>query len=656
MKLKFALLLSMLMVAFISTHAFAEDKNYKQAKLDWHNAIEAFMQKVKVAEGFDYHASKNSNLWTALDVEVKRLANEEENTNKDYYFFLCKAHKKVMRQFHSASYDLVKLGSTCSSSGLVAENWVSTGKNDRGEYFRDIASIKSEGDFVVVKDKIIFAEQQNNDSLIYQIRITDYAIDCNAKTAASISYSYQSLGGEVITAFEIPRSKWSFDNEGYKALGMAGVCILSGTPTTLSKLESLKIAANGGDAVAQFNLGMSFLTGDGVHKDAFRAEEWLQKAAEQDLMEAQYFLGMMHYSGDGIPKDLRKALVWLQRAAEKNHISALTTLAWVYKKGEGVPKNEGAAFELTLRAAAQGDGGSQFLVSADYLEGAGTIKDMVRAYAWFNLAAAQDSKYRKHRDYIERKLTPTERTEGSRLASRWTKGDTLLNDHTGPADSPREDNKGTQPKLASTGSGFMVNTNGALLTNHHVINGCANLRIRDFSKNEQDVILVATDARNDLALLQIVKSVSLPAATFRASSSVEAGENVVALGYPLAGVLASEVNVSFGYVSATAGLADDTSKLQISAPVQPGNSGGPLLDQAGNLIGVVVAKLDALKVAKAIGDIPQNINFAVKGEIAQVFLKAHKVKFKTATATKKLENTDIASRGRAFTVLVECYK
>ena len=114
--------------------------------------------------------------------------------------------------------------------------------------------------------------------------------------------------------------------------------------------------------------------------------------------------------------------------------------------------------------------------------------------------------------------------------------------------------------------------------------------------------------------------------------------------------------MSFGYVSATAGLADDTSKLQISAPIQPGNSGGPLLDQSGNIVGVVVQKLDAIKMAKINGDIPQNINFAVKGEIAQVFMKAHKVRFKTAASKKKLENTDIAQRGRAFTVLVECYK
>ena len=77
-------------------------------------------------------------------------------------------------------------------------------------------------------------------------------------------------------------------------------------------------------------------------------------------------------------------------------------------------------------------------------------------------------------------------------------------------------------------------------------------------------------------------------------------------------MLGSQLKVSTGIVSATVGLLDDISQLQISAPIQPGNSGGPLLDEYGNVAGVVVAKLRALAVAKATGDIPQNVNFAVK--------------------------------------------
>lgn len=614
MKLKFALLLPVLMVAFISTHAFAEDENYNQAKRDWHNAIETFMQKVKVAEGFDYDASENSNLWTALDIEVKRLGNEEENANKGPFFFLCEAHKKVMRQFYSASYNPVKLGGICASSGLAAEKWVSLAKSNKAEIFRDLDSIKTQNNLALVKYKTVYVEQQRNESLIYQVVVTGYAVDCNERTASSTGHTYKSLSDDVVFSFETPRAEWKFDSEGYDALGMTIVCIKSGLPTKFSALESRSIAAAAGDAVAQYNLGMMYLKGDGVSENAKMAVDWLQKAAKQGFSAAQFNLGILHLGGLGVTQDAAKAVMWFKKAAAQGHVDAQLKLWMMYESGTGVSR------------------------------------DYVRAYAWLNLAAAQgDETARKYIDSLERDITAAQRDEGQRLASNWKKGDTF------DSDSFAIENGVTQ-KLSSTGSGFVVSTSGHLLTNHHVANGCSNLKIRDSSKIKHDVTVVATDARNDLALLKTSTDTSLPAAIFRANDSVDVGENVVALGYPLAGMLASEVNVSFGYVSATAGLADDTSKLQISAPVQPGNSGGPLLDQAGNLIGVVVAKLDALKVAKAIGDIPQNINFAVKGEVAQVFLKAHKVKFKTATATKKLENTDIASRGRAFTVLVECYK
>jgi S1-C subfamily serine protease len=94
---------------------------------------------------------------------------------------------------------------------------------------------------------------------------------------------------------------------------------------------------------------------------------------------------------------------------------------------------------------------------------------------------------------------------------------------------------------------------------------------------------------------------------------------LVSLGYPLSGLLSSDANVSVGNVSALAGLRDDSRYLQISAPVQPGNSGGPLLDASGHLVGIVTAKLDAVRLARFTGDIPQNVNFALKTEVARTF-------------------------------------
>jgi serine protease Do len=96
--------------------------------------------------------------------------------------------------------------------------------------------------------------------------------------------------------------------------------------------------------------------------------------------------------------------------------------------------------------------------------------------------------------------------------------------------------------------------------------------------------------------------------------------------------------------------------LQISAPVQPGNSGGPLLDQSGNLVGVVVAKLNALKVAAATEDLAQNVNFAIKSGVALSFLEANSLGPIPSTNAQPLQPADIAERAKSFSVYIECMR
>jgi S1-C subfamily serine protease len=127
-------------------------------------------------------------------------------------------------------------------------------------------------------------------------------------------------------------------------------------------------------------------------------------------------------------------------------------------------------------------------------------------------------------------------------------------------------------------------------------------------------------------------------------------------GFPLTGALAAGGNFTTGNVTALAGLADDSRFLQISAPVQPGNSGGPLLDRNGTVVGIVVAKLNALEIASATGDIPQNVNFAIKASVAAAFLDAQSVAHAENAGVGALSTPDIAERAKSFTVQVVCVR
>ena len=216
----------------------------------------------------------------------------------------------------------------------------------------------------------------------------------------------------------------------------------------------------------------------------------------------------------------------------------------------------------------------------------------------------------------------------------------------------KSNNKDAVP--VARGSGFVISHQGHVLTNHHVIEGCTTIQAIKEGRTHL-LTVVGTDTKNDLAIL------TLPApfpnrASFRAGRTIRPGDGVVVVGFPLHGLLASEANVTTGTVSALAGIGNDTRFLQIAAPVQSGNSGGPLLDEGGHIVGVVVSKLNALYIAKEIGEIPQNINFAIKDTVAKSFLDSQSVAYETGTSSNTLEFADIGAAAKKYTLLLECLR
>jgi S1-C subfamily serine protease len=211
-----------------------------------------------------------------------------------------------------------------------------------------------------------------------------------------------------------------------------------------------------------------------------------------------------------------------------------------------------------------------------------------------------------------------------------------------------------EPDPAATGTAFAINTSGDFLTNYHVVKDCSTLRLR-IPGIQQGGTPTFTDERNDLAVVHS-SATGIAPLRLREGKGIRPADGVVVLGFPYAGLLATSPQVTTGAVSALAGINDDSRYLQLTAPVQPGNSGGPLLDLSGNVVGIVSARINELAVAQLTGSLPQNINFAIKSSIIRDFLDAHQVDYSLAQSDKKLDPADVGGQAMKSTVLIACYK
>jgi S1-C subfamily serine protease len=209
-------------------------------------------------------------------------------------------------------------------------------------------------------------------------------------------------------------------------------------------------------------------------------------------------------------------------------------------------------------------------------------------------------------------------------------------------------------ELLATGSGFAVTRDGYLVTNQHVVDGCASVKVKN-ARGVHDVRVVTSDKHNDVALLQMAGKMRA-AAYFRADRGVRTGDAVLAYGFPLQGLLSEEAKPTRGMINSLAGLDNDSRFMQISAPVHSGNSGGPLLDYSGNVIGIVTSKLDAIHMMEIHDEIPQNVNFALKSSLVRDFLDANRVNYDIRASTSPLDSATIITDANRYTYLVECWQ
>lgn len=216
--------------------------------------------------------------------------------------------------------------------------------------------------------------------------------------------------------------------------------------------------------------------------------------------------------------------------------------------------------------------------------------------------------------------------------------------------------KGGHP--VSKGSGIVIDASGHVLTDNHVIINCGDIRVTDANGGTPvGATLIANNATLDLAVLQTGRRWSRYA-QFRDSTTLRPGEPVVATGFPLTGqVVSEEMSVTTGSLNALSGGAGNLNLVQFSAPTQPGDSGGPVLDGSGHVVGIIDSVLNIGRLALQAGfPMPQNVNFATKANVARDYLAPLGLSLDESSGPFGLDAATVAEGARKFTVKVECWK
>lgn len=503
-------------------------------------------------------------------------------------------------------------------------------------------------------------------------------------------------------------------------------------------LSELTIAAEEGDAEAQFELGRAYDGGDGVIADIQTALTWYRRAANQSHADAMYYIALTYDYADRVDEDNAAAASWYRRAAELGHAESQAQLGLMYELGEGVAADINAARIWYEAAAENGDADGKGYLGDLYIRGAGVrqdfvkglsllegaafggsfygqmelarvrleagspVEDRIEGLAWLLISgetANDDQDNTKRTDLLAATKPTDEEWSAARrravtlsaniLRSAPIGGDTGFwldtsdaalveaaqrglrglryydGDITGLRDDAFdeallsfikdwrykhgaqvtpdlimviggalaynvfESDEARSDLVENVGSGFFVSDDGLIITNEHVIEGCDRLSLSDGDALQ----IIAREASSDLALLKASGSLNASGLSLRSGRGLRPGDRIWVAGYPLGGYITSDLSIASGDVMALAGIGQDRREFQMSVPIQPGNSGGPVLDASGHVVGVVVSGLDKLGLVAELGDLPENVNFAISLGTLQSFLDTHLVNYNTAAVS-----------------------
>ncbi len=403
--------------------------------------------------------------------------------------------------------------------------------------------------------------------------------------------------------------------------------------------KAAKKEAEKGEVAAEAALGLMYHLGQGTPQNYGEALKWYRRAADKGNVTAQNGLGVMLFNGLGTTVNYFEAARWIQAAANQGHAAAQMNLGRMYATGKGVPRNQNEASRWLHRAAEQGDAEAALELGREYQRGQLMRADIVTAYKWLLLAAAQgEAGAVDERKALAKKMAGWQITRAQELAAAFV---------------PRPD-AAAAASAKGGGTGFFVTNDGYVLTAYHVVEDATRVVVQT-KKLRLAAKVIKTDPTNDVALLKITGAYAPatvtntftqgrtptagPEATagnprlFPVTSNfkplpiangnaIKLGSSVATMGFPNTRIQGRELKFTRGEINSLAGFKDNPRYYQVSTPVQPGNSGGPLLDEAGNVVGMILSGLNAVAVLQITGSVPQNVNYALKSSVLLALLES----------------------------------
>ncbi len=434
-------------------------------------------------------------------------------------------------------------------------------------------------------------------------------------------------------------------------------------------LKEFRALAENNDARGQYGLGVMHDRGEGVPQNSKQAVKWYRLSAEQGYADAQNNLGVMYENGEGVPRNYDEAMKWYRKAAELGNKDAPNNIGVIYMTGSGVRRDFVKA-SMWFSIAGKGDpdatNNKNFILKRMTPDEIAKSENLVQE--WLKIRSqdkaderwahdqepaveeskkheAQQNSNEANRLVRERKLLEKERKKLAaqqmmKEADRLARERLLLEEERKKWEARRIDEENRkqkqEPRVQSvyTGTGFLFSVKDYVITNWHVIRGTKNIKVKFLNGENIKAEVVLKDPQNDIAFLKLERQPQLPPSDLKIgdSSKVRMGDKVFTIGYPAYWVMGENPKYTEGVVNAISGLKDDPTVFQVSVQIQPGNSGGPLFNSNGEVIGITQASLDPKVAMGTFGTLPQNVNYAIKSSYISNLLPM-------------LPETMIASRG-----------